>query len=580
MSDDTTAVTGGPPPLVAAPGDALPPGARIAEFEIRSVLGAGGFGIVYLAWDHALEREVALKEYMPVSLAGRTSSRRVSVRAGAQAETFQLGLRSFVNEARLLARFDHASLVKVYRFWEDNGTAYMVMPMYHGRTLRQVRQAMPPGSPGEAWCRAVLEPLLGALDCLHREDVYHRDIAPDNVLLTQAGKPVLLDFGAARKVIGDRSHALTAIVKPNFAPIEQYADVASVRQGPWTDIYAMAATTYYLLTGQPPLPAAARALHDELVPLQRLQPADCSLAFLEAVDWALAVRPKDRPQSIAQWVDVLEGRMSVPGLLRGETTQPNVTVVSVTGVPVTDFDPTRPPPRVSSPEPSPADPAMGFEDTQPWQASAPASQPVPAAPAATAARRRGRAPLAAAAAAVAVVAITGWAWRAGPSPAMAGASPAASAVTHAASASGVALASAAPTAMGASSPSVAVAPVAASGPASVLPPTAALAPGETVVADGAPGRPAAMDATPASKGTAPARPAPPPRNAARETKPERTAPRHAGVAGPRERCGDRRFLALVVCMKQQCDSDSRLRSHPECQRMEKAERERRDVLNR
>jgi serine/threonine protein kinase len=148
----------------------LPPGTRVAEFEVRRVLGSGGFGIVYLAWDHALEREVALKEYMPGTLAGRGEGLAVSVRSKSAADTYALGLRSFVNEARLLARFDHPSLVKVYRFWEDNGTAYMVMPMYPGRTLRQVRAGMVV-PPGEAACRRVLDALLSALEVLHKEGV-------------------------------------------------------------------------------------------------------------------------------------------------------------------------------------------------------------------------------------------------------------------------------------------------------------------------------------------------------------------------------------------------------------------------
>jgi serine/threonine protein kinase len=176
---------------------ALPVGARIAEFEIRGVLGSGGFGIVYLAWDQALEREVALKEYMPGTLAGRGGDMSVSVRSQSMAETFALGLRSFVNEARMLARFDHPSLVKVYRFWEDNGTAYMVMPYYKGRTLRKVRAGMVL-APGEGACRKVLDALLSALEVLHKEGVFHRDIAPDNILIGDDGEPVLLDFGAAR----------------------------------------------------------------------------------------------------------------------------------------------------------------------------------------------------------------------------------------------------------------------------------------------------------------------------------------------------------------------------------------------
>ena len=132
-----------PLPLRACAGtdhDALPPGTRFGEFEILRVLGVGGFGIVYLANDHSLEREVALKEYMPASLAARGAGPQITVRSSSFAETYAIGLRSFVNEARLLARFDHPSLVKVYRFWEDNATAYMVMPYLQGVTLRDTRR--------------------------------------------------------------------------------------------------------------------------------------------------------------------------------------------------------------------------------------------------------------------------------------------------------------------------------------------------------------------------------------------------------------------------------------------------------
>lgn len=558
MSEATPAVTGGPPPLAALPGDALLPGARIAEFEIRSVLGAGGFGIVYLAWDHALEREVALKEYMPASLAGRAADGRVCVRAASQAETFSLGLKSFVNEARLLARFDHPSLVKVYRFWEDNGTAYMAMPMVRGRTLRQVRQDMPPGSPGEAWCRALLEPLLGALECMHAEEVYHRDIAPDNILIADDGRPVLLDFGAARRVINDRSHAVTAIVKPNFAPIEQYADVAAVRQGPWTDLYALAATTYYLLTGQPPLPAAARALHDELPRLAQLKPEDCSEAFLEAVDWALAVRPQERPQSVVLWRDVLEGRMAVPRAVRPDVTRPDVSARLPERLPAahrTDFDPTQPWP---SGKPLPM---AGIED---GPSTLPADVlPEPAAAQPAAARPLRRLPwIGASALVVAVVGLM--AWRStvpGDGPATASsAGPAASSPVAAASAP-------------AAPPSVQPA---------VVPPAPVVAraaePVEFVAAS-VPARP--LPASAAMPGATPPAAAPParePRERRREARERESAPRAAAILGPRERCADRNFLTRLVCMKQACDGDARLAAHPECVRMRQAEQERRDVM--
>ncbi|HZF80700.1 MAG TPA: serine/threonine-protein kinase, partial [Rubrivivax sp.] len=290
---------------------ALPAGTRLGEFELLSVLGVGGFGIVYLAFDHALEREVAVKEYMPASLAGRTETMHVSLRSNNDAETFALGLRSFVNEARLLARFDHPSLLKVHRFWEANGTAYMAMPVMRGRTVKEIRLEMV-GPPNEAWLRALLDPLLGAMERLHSEGVYHRDIAPDNIQIEPGGRPVLLDFGAARRVLGDKSQSFTAILKPAYAPIEQYAEAGAVKQGPWTDIYALGATLHFLLLTRPPPPATTRAVHDEESLLVPESLPSCSPGFLNVIDWMLAPRPSDRPQSVAALRDVLEGRAPAP----------------------------------------------------------------------------------------------------------------------------------------------------------------------------------------------------------------------------------------------------------------------------
>ncbi|MBU6258525.1 MAG: serine/threonine protein kinase, partial [Burkholderiales bacterium] len=306
-----------PPRAQTGSPSALPPGTRLGEFELLSLLGVGGFGIVYLAFDHALEREVAVKEYMPASLAGRTETMHVSLRSQSDAETFELGRRSFMNEAKLLAKFDHPSLLKVHRYWEANGTAYMAMPVLRGRTVKDVRAAMTE-PPDEAWLRALLEPLLGAIEKLHAADVYHRDIAPDNIQIEPDGRPVLLDFGAARRVISDKSQALTAILKPAYAPIEQYGEAGSVRQGPWTDIYALGATLHYLLLGRPPAPATARAVHDEASALTRQALPGCSENFLRTIDWMLAPRPDDRPQSVAALREVLDGRVAPP-LRRAES---------------------------------------------------------------------------------------------------------------------------------------------------------------------------------------------------------------------------------------------------------------------
>jgi len=290
---------------------ALAPGTRLHEFELQKVLGIGGFGIVYQAFDHALEREVAIKEYMPASLVGRTETLRVSLRSAADGESFALGLKSFVNEAKLLARFDHPSLLKVYRYWEDNGTAYMAMPVLRGRTLKEMRSSVA-SRIDEAWLRQILLPLLGAIERLHQEGVYHRDIAPDNIQIEPDGRPVLMDFGAARRVLTDKTQSLTAILKPAYAPIEQYAEAGAVRQGPWTDLYALGATLHYMLIGRPPAPATARTVDDEQSLLTAERLPRCSEPFLLAVQWMLRPRPADRPQSVAQLREVLEGRAAAP----------------------------------------------------------------------------------------------------------------------------------------------------------------------------------------------------------------------------------------------------------------------------
>ena len=294
-----SAPTGIRPNAIQPDSPTLPIGVNIAEFEITGIIGIGGFGIVYLAHDHSLGRDVALKEYMPSSLASRTDGITVSAKSQQCAETFSVGLRSFINEARLLARFDHPSLVKVYRFWEDNGTAYMVMPYYDGMTLKETLQKMA-SPPSEAWLKMLLIPLMEALQHIHRESCFHRDIAPDNILLLKNGQPVLLDFGAARLVIGDMDKNLTVILKPGFAPVEQYADIPGLHQGAWTDIYALAAVVHYAITGKQPPVSIGRIVNDTAIPLAEAAALRYSDVFLRGLDRALAVRPEHRPQSIAE----------------------------------------------------------------------------------------------------------------------------------------------------------------------------------------------------------------------------------------------------------------------------------------
>ena len=279
--------------------DALPAATRLHEFEIVSVIGQGGFGIVYLAHDLSLDRRVAIKEYMPCALATRTQAMTVAVRSSRHTETFAAGLRSFVNEARLLAQFDHPSLLKVHRFWEAHGTAYMVMPYYAGITFAK-RLTQPGGPPDEAQLRALLNPLLDALALMHAARCYHRDIAPDNILLLPDGTPLLLDFGAARRVIGDMTQALTVILKTGYAPVEQYGAMPEMSQGAWTDLYALGSVVEFAITGHTPPQAVTRFLADKREPLAVRAAGRYGDAFLRAIDSALAVLPKDRPQSVAE----------------------------------------------------------------------------------------------------------------------------------------------------------------------------------------------------------------------------------------------------------------------------------------
>ena len=283
---------------------ALPPGTRVLEFEIERVVGRGGFSIVYLAFDHSLHRRVALKEYLPQTLARRDSTQSVVPFSAKHRETFDAGLKSFLEEARLLARFDHPGLVKVFRFWPASGTAYMAMAYYEGPTLREafVRGG---ARPSTQVAEALASRLVDAVDLLHRNECLHRDIAPDNVILQHNGNPVLLDFGAARRIIKERTQALTVILKTGYAPIEQYSVEGEMAQGPWTDIYSLAATLYAVVTGKGPPASVSRAYSDPYVPFALAAPEGYPARFAEGIDRALSFLPEKRPQSMAEFREAL-----------------------------------------------------------------------------------------------------------------------------------------------------------------------------------------------------------------------------------------------------------------------------------
>lgn len=303
----------------------LATGHRLDEFELLEVIGEGGFGIVYRAYDHSLQREVAIKEYMPSMLARRVGDDSVHVRSDRLTATFQAGLRSFINEARTLAQFSHPALVRVHRFWEANSTAYMAIQLYRGRTLRRLAEEEP-SRITEAWLLGMLGPLLGALETLHRSQCFHRDIAPDNIFIQQDDLPVLLDFGAARKSIADLVDEVAVMVKSGYSPIEQYADDNTLLQGAWTDLYALGAVLYRAVTGNPPPSAVVRSVQDAYVPLSSLGRGDLSPAFCAAVDHTLAVHSKDRTQTVAAFAAELGLAKLGDTYVSGLATAPTVIV--------------------------------------------------------------------------------------------------------------------------------------------------------------------------------------------------------------------------------------------------------------
>ena len=329
-----------------AAGKALPTGARLGEFEIIRVLGEGGFGIVYLAFDQTLHRHVAIKEYFPASYAVRRDEQTITALSPSHADTYRAGMASFIEEARLLARFEHPALVKVLRYWEDNGTAYMVMPHYQGRTLRDLLK-MPDEFSTEIELRTLMSPLLDAVAVMHDEHCFHRDISPENIIIRPNGAPVLLDFGAARRILGDSTTALTVVLKQNYAPIEQYSDDGAIAQGPWTDIYALAAVMYTAIMRKPPPSAVARVYQDPVKPLTKAAPPGFTLQFLRGIDIGMAVKPEDRPRTIATFKELLG--------LAEPTRAPVAAAAQARPAPA---EPPKPPPAAAKPAPvAPAKPA-------------------------------------------------------------------------------------------------------------------------------------------------------------------------------------------------------------------------------
>ena len=277
--------------------DALPPRYRIREYNILRVLGAGGFGITYLAHDTSLVRDVAIKEYLPRDYAVRTEDHSVRPRSSETSEDYAWGLQRFLDEARTLARLDHSSIVRVHTYFEAHGTGYIVMEHIAGETLHN--QLKRRGKLDEVELTAILNSLIDGLEQVHGAGFLHRDITPKNILLNVNGAPVLIDFGSARQMAGARTRGVTALVTPGYAPLEQYS--IRGRQGPWTDVYGLSAVAYQCITGTVPLDATERVQGDELVPASKAGRGRFSAGLLAAVDQGLSLKAVERPPDPKAW---------------------------------------------------------------------------------------------------------------------------------------------------------------------------------------------------------------------------------------------------------------------------------------
>ena len=280
---------------------ALPQGTVVGgDYRIVKVLGQGGFGLTYRADDIRLAKPVAIKEYFPADLAVRESSATVRTRASKDEGTFGWGRQKFLDEAKTLARFNQANIVRVARLFEENNTAYMVLDFEEGPNLLEWRRGLSDAPTGEE-IDDIAAALLDAVEAVHDAGILHRDIKPQNIIMRDGREPVLIDFGAARQSLGGRSHTVHAVVTPGYSPKEQYAlDVE--RQGPWTDIYALGATFYFLATGRAPADALTRDLGDhEPLDIDR----DYRRGLQDAIDAATQSRPEHRPQTVAELRDIL-----------------------------------------------------------------------------------------------------------------------------------------------------------------------------------------------------------------------------------------------------------------------------------
>jgi len=280
------------------------------EFQITGRLSHGGFGITYLAKDLSLSRTVVIKECFPEAFCSRRNNSSVMVRSSTHEEQYRSIVQMFIREARSIAKMRHPNIVGVHRVFEDNHTAYIALDLIDGHDLQEIiededRDLTP------TQIKDILFKILDAIELVHAHDLLHRDISPDNILLDKWGNPVLIDFGAAREEASKKTRTISTVmvVKDGYSPQEFY--FAGSKQNASSDLYALAATFYHLISGQAPPNSQSRVSEiamknpDPCVPLAGCFP-EYDDVFLEAIDMAMRISPQDRIQSAREWVQMID----------------------------------------------------------------------------------------------------------------------------------------------------------------------------------------------------------------------------------------------------------------------------------
>lgn len=287
---------------------ALPPGSRLDHYEVGQTLGCGAFGVTYQAFSHRFQAPCVIKELLPTDYATRERQTHAVVPLSTEAvDILERCRRDFSREASILHQVDHPQVVRILDFFGRNGTSYFVMPYARGMNFEQyLRQREGVAAPAmdEAALLRFIHQVLDGLEAVHRLGYLHRDIKPENIIIMEDGQPLLIDFGAARQLIGSRSRPMSMILSRHYAPFEQYS--STKKQGPYTDIYALGALLHRAMAIFPPEESPDRMDGDDGRVLARLRAIGrYSEHFVRAVDWALQPRVAARPREIAQWREAL-----------------------------------------------------------------------------------------------------------------------------------------------------------------------------------------------------------------------------------------------------------------------------------